>query len=160
MKTSPDASYKRGAAAALVYVDLDNFKLVNDRLGHQAGDDALHRVAGILSAGARGGDLVARLGGDEFALWLEDTDEKGARVKAAALLADGRPLAALSSDEARPLGLSVGIAVWDPVAVETLDQLVERADAAMYEVKRRGKGSALVAAPAVTEALAERGAAS
>ncbi|MGE5147431.1 MAG: diguanylate cyclase domain-containing protein, partial [Candidatus Eiseniibacteriota bacterium] len=77
---------ERPRPGVLVYVDLDNFKLVNDRFGHQQGDAALKAVAGILQGSARAADLVARLGGDEFALWLDGTDRAGAEAKARHLL--------------------------------------------------------------------------
>jgi diguanylate cyclase (GGDEF)-like protein/PAS domain S-box-containing protein len=139
---------RSGRPGALLFVDLDNFKLVNDRFGHQRGDEALKCVADRLRQGSRVGDLVARLGGDEFALWLEDVDEAGAVVKARALLAFNAELAAFSGDAARPLGLSVGVAVHQPAVPETGEELVLRADAAMYLVKHGTKNGFGVAAPA------------
>jgi len=127
---------------ALLYIDLDNFKVVNDRRGHAAGDAALIGLAKVLAAGGRSGDTASRLGGDEFALWLEETDAMGAAAKADALLAAvKRDLAELSADATHPLGLSIGIALW-PLAVGGNDSpaaLLARADAAMYVAKRDGK---------------------
>lgn len=137
------------APGALVYVDVDNFKQVNDRCGHARGDEALNAVAAALRANSRAGDRVARLGGDEFALWLEATDAAGADVKARALLAATAALAPFSPDEAPPLGFSIGIAIHDPAAPEDLAALVARADEAMYVVKHAGKGAFRIApAPA------------
>jgi diguanylate cyclase (GGDEF)-like protein len=142
-------------AACLVYVDIDNFKLVNDTHGHQAGDAALVALCRILRESSRPGDVIARLGGDEFVLWLDGVGEGAAAGRAKMLIAACRPLAALSGDEARPLGVSLGLAVYDPARPETPDSLLARADGAMYRVKQRGKGSFAVADRAVaTETVA------
>ncbi|MBM3569852.1 MAG: diguanylate cyclase [Alphaproteobacteria bacterium] len=134
--------------AALLYVDLDNFKQVNDRLGHPAGDAALRAVARLLERANRAADLVARLGGDEFALWLDETDRGGAVAKAEHLLTVAAELAPLSAPGAKPLGFSIGIAMFDPESGEGVEALTTRADAAMYKVKQAGKGTFVVADPA------------
>lgn len=140
---------RRGRSGALVYVDLDNFKLVNDRLGHQQGDEALRAVAEMLMLNARSGDLVARLGGDEFALWLDGADEAGAANKAEQLLDQCAGLAEdYSPDGDRRLGMSLGIAPYFAATDEDLENLIGRADFAMYEAKRDGKGGFHIAAPA------------
>ena len=136
---------RTGRVGTLVYVDLDNFKPVNDVHGHQRGDEVLRDLAGMLSTGTRIGDLVARLGGDEFALWLEETAEKDATTKAQDLLKESKILRPLSADEERPLGISVGMAVSDSQVTESLDELVARADRAMYEVKHGGKSGIVIA---------------
>jgi diguanylate cyclase (GGDEF)-like protein len=129
-------------AGALLFIDLDNFKALNDRRGHAAGDAALIAVARLLGEGSRRGDVAGRLGGDEFALWLEETDAAGAAAKADALIAAvAREPAAQAGDPDRALGVSIGIALW-PLAVAGNDSpaaLVARADAAMYAAKRDGK---------------------
>ncbi|MFO1189856.1 MAG: diguanylate cyclase [Alphaproteobacteria bacterium] len=102
---------RNGRPGAVVYVDLDNFKVVNDTRGHSAGDAALKAVAAVLVDGSRSGDLVARLGGDEFALWLEETDPAGAEHKAATLLRAASRLVDYSGSPERPLGFSIGVAV-------------------------------------------------
>lgn len=147
---------RTGRSGALAYVDLDNFKLVNDRQGHDAGDAVLCEVAGLLTAGNRAADLAARLGGDEFALWLEETAADGARTKAQALLADGRRLADRSGEPGRPFGFSIGIAVFDPADDESQEALLARADAAMYAAKSAGRGSFVLADPAASAREAPR----
>jgi len=132
---------RMGRGGALMYVDMDNFKLVNDVRGHQAGDEALKTLADILSQGSRAGDLVARLGGDEFAIWLEEADEPAARAKAGGLLSACESLKQFSGATERPLGISIGIALSAPQDDSPLAQLIGAADAAMYEAKRGGKGS-------------------
>ena len=126
------------APGALLAVDLDNFKTVNDAHGHERGDDALKAVAALLTERTRPGDLVARLGGDEFAIWLERIDAAAAAVRADELVACAAGLGRLSGSSDRPLGFSVGVAL--RAAEADLASLMVRADAAMYAVKRRGKG--------------------
>jgi len=135
-------------AGALLYVDLDNFKPVNDTHGHQKGDQALLEVARMLREKSRPGDLVARLGGDEFALWLDRTDEDAAVARAAALLSAAECLAPYSGTAELPLGISVGVAVWRPAAGESLEALTLRADGAMYRIKKQGKNGYAIADPA------------
>lgn len=134
---------------ALLFVDLDNFKAVNDCRGHAAGDAVLIALAKLLGQGSRRGDVAGRLGGDEFALWLEETDAAGAATKADGLIATAvRELGPLSADRNRPLGLSIGIALW-PLAVGGNDSpaaLVARADTAMYAAKHDGKNRWAMAA--------------
>ncbi|HZB90384.1 MAG TPA: GGDEF domain-containing protein, partial [Stellaceae bacterium] len=135
--------------AVLLYIDMDNFKLVNDRRGHRAGDEAILRLCDILRHEARAGDLVARLGGDEFALWIEGLDRGGGGERAAVLLAAAEALKPLSGAPDRPLGFSVGIAVVEPGGGETPEQVAARADGAMYRAKSAGKGGFAVADAAV-----------
>jgi diguanylate cyclase (GGDEF)-like protein len=138
---------KGGAPGALVYCDLDNFKQVNDTHGHERGDAAICKLAEILSGSTRGEDLVARLGGDEFALWLEGANAEVALAKANLLLQRGEALKIFSGAPDCPLGMSIGVAVTEPGAEETLEQLMARADIAMYASKKRGKGRATFADP-------------
>ena len=72
---------RTGRPGALLYVDMDNFKLVNDLHGHRKGDEAIREVASMLNTGSRVGDLAARLGGDEFGLWIEDADLPAAKTR-------------------------------------------------------------------------------
>jgi len=132
---------RSGQPGSLVYVDLDNFKAVNDILGHQAGDTALKAVARTLRKATRANDLVARLGGDEFALWLDATDTDGAVAKAKHILDLRADLLPVSASPEKPLGFSVGVAVHTPDRPESVDELLVRGDESMYEVKRRGKGN-------------------
>lgn len=141
--------------SALLYVDLDNFKAVNDLHGHQAGDEVLRAIGKLLTTGVRPGDLPGRLGGDEFVLWVGRTDADGATVVANRLLAGIRELGHLSASPEKPLGLSIGIAVHIPGRGETVKDLTDRADAAMYAAKAAGKGNYAIApdvVPAVPQA--------
>ena len=136
-----------GNSGALFYVDMDNFKRVNDVHGHQAGDDAIIALRDLLLDFVRPGDLVARLGGDEFALWLDGVEEKIASSRCEYLLEQSRSLIQYSGDAEHPLGISVGIAIYRPGTEESLDNLLARADSAMYEVKQKSKGNFRLARP-------------
>ncbi len=138
---------RSGETAALFYMDLDNFKAVNDTFGHQRGDEVLLFLRDMLIEHSRPGDVIARLGGDEFALWLDGIRPEATVRRAETLMRESRALERFSADAICPLGLSVGIATYDPAAGETLDQLLARADAAMYAVKNRGKGGIEMAPP-------------
>ena len=130
---------RTGRPCAILLLDLDGFKTVNDSLGHAAGDELLITVSRHIGAVLRASDTAGRLGGDEFAMLLDDLDDP-----AAALVTAHRLLAALSvpvtmeGREIVPAG-SVGAAVWtgqgDP------EELLRDADAAMYAAKRAGKGT-------------------
>lgn len=118
---------------ALVLVDLDGFKAVNDRHGHAAGDAALRAVGAVLRQETRADvDLAARLGGDEFALVLPRTDEAGAAAVGERVVARIRALPVRSPSVA--LGASFGAAAL--AAGEAEEELLARADAALYRAKR------------------------
>ncbi len=129
-------SRRRGTRVALLFVDLDGFKPVNDRFGHAAGDAVLIDFAQRLTSCVRSSDTVARLGGDEFAILLEDV--RPVEVDSAC----ERILAALSSGahvagHRLALSASVGVAFGEPG--DTSESLLRNADLAMYEAKARGK---------------------
>ncbi|MBT7510347.1 MAG: diguanylate cyclase [Rhodospirillaceae bacterium] len=136
-------------SAALFYVDMDNFKLVNDTHGHQTGDDAIMFLRDMLIDFSRPGDVIARLGGDEFAMWLDGISSEVAEVRATSLIKQSQPMLQFSGDDDHPLGISVGIAVYEPDTHESIDDLLARADAAMYAIKNAGKGGFHMAPPAV-----------
>jgi diguanylate cyclase (GGDEF)-like protein/PAS domain S-box-containing protein len=138
---------RSGLGAALFYVDMDNFKRVNDVHGHQAGDDAIILLRDILIEYSRPGDVMARLGGDEFAMWMDGIPPDVVMTRAETLIEKSQAMAEFSGDEDHPLGISVGIATYDPAAGESLDDIVARSDAAMYAVKKAGKGGFELAPP-------------
>jgi diguanylate cyclase (GGDEF)-like protein len=126
--------------AALVYIDVDNFKPVNDVHGHAVGDAVLRRIAERIRRSVRASDVVARLGGDEFAIWLDEADAEGARMKGRELVQIQTGLTEFSGLPDRPLGFSIGIAIVDPRKTDGVDELIERADRQMYLAKFSGKG--------------------
>jgi diguanylate cyclase (GGDEF)-like protein len=126
---------RSGRPFTIVYIDLDNFKLVNDQHGHAAGDLALRVVAETLTASLREIDLIARLGGDEFAVLLLETDEPAARIACAK--AQHRLLDAMH-EYRWPITFSSG-AVTFVQAPASSDAAITIADTLMYEVKAHGK---------------------
>jgi diguanylate cyclase (GGDEF)-like protein/hemerythrin-like metal-binding protein/PAS domain S-box-containing protein len=128
------ARYERPLTA--LFVDLDRFKDVNDRFGHEAGDDVLVRVAATLRAGLRDVDVIGRWGGEEFVALLVETDlAEGGRV--AERLREAVAALRFEVMPARTITVSVGVAEWR--AGETGDALLRRADRALYTAKRDGR---------------------
>ena len=130
------AKAKRGKQSALLFIDFDNFKLVNDTLGHAAGDRVLKMLVQTLKRKLRGGDLFARLGGDEFAVLLEETNLEEARRIAERLrkAVDEEPVTV--DGHTFNLSLSIGLTALDG----NLDpqKVLSRADAALYAAKENG----------------------
>lgn len=134
---------RSGEAVALVCFDLDNFKLVNDSLGHAGGDELLRETARRVSDLVRGGDVLARQGGDEFLLLMHCSGADAAA--SAAQQAAERIAAALErpfeiADAEFHVGASIGVALFPEHATDA-ESLLKRADAAMYQAKRTGSGS-------------------
>jgi diguanylate cyclase (GGDEF)-like protein len=131
-----DRVSRYGESAALLFVDIDGLKMINDSFGHPAGDEALIRVSELLQRGVRASDCVARLGGDEFAILLEHADEASAR-ETSARLADEVAHCGFDQDGAElPLSIAIGVALIRPE--DRPAEVIARADAEMY----RAKGSA------------------
>jgi len=135
---------RNGAPLALLMIDLDGFKAVNDRLGHEAGDRVLVEVAERLNRCARGGDLLARLGGDEFVLVAEaGHDADAVTVIGERLLHTLQSPIELGSERAS-VGASIGIAFGGDVPIDVND-LLRTADRAMYAAKAAGRGAIRIA---------------
>jgi diguanylate cyclase (GGDEF)-like protein len=122
-----------GASAAIVYLDLDGFKPINDRHGHAAGDAVLKAAAMVLVRHVRGSDLVARIGGDEFVVLLWHIDEQDAQTKARALEAAVAHMTATHGGATLSIGASAGAGMLLPL--DTPASVLERADRAMYARK-------------------------
>jgi diguanylate cyclase len=127
----------------LAMIDLDHFKVYNDRYGHVAGDTVLRTVAAVMVSNVRGQDMVARYGGEEFCMVLPETDLVGAHYLLDSLRCGGR-------DSVSDFGvtLSVGLTSWD--GVEDTTSLIERADQALYRAKEMGRNR-VVSIQAYTE---------
>jgi diguanylate cyclase (GGDEF)-like protein/PAS domain S-box-containing protein len=126
-----------GVANALIFVDVDNFKLVNDTLGHDAGDEMLVTVAGLLKDNLRGTDLLARLGGDEFAALLRDTSIEEAQVIAERLRRAVEESCFTVEGLTFDLSLSIGVVAVGNQATPAL--VLSQGDAAMYKAKNHGR---------------------
>jgi diguanylate cyclase (GGDEF)-like protein/PAS domain S-box-containing protein len=129
---------RRGATLAMLLLDLDGFKIINDSLGHQTGDDVLIMVAKRILATCRVSDTVARLGGDEFAVLLEEDVDDAAAVRVAKRLLETLREPFVIDGRELTVGGSIGIAFSDPAGSSTGD-LLRDADAAMYSAKNRGR---------------------
>ncbi|MFS2219016.1 putative bifunctional diguanylate cyclase/phosphodiesterase, partial [Telluria sp. Tellsp104] len=140
---------------AVMFIDLDRFKTVNDTLGHHIGDELLKQVAGQLAGCLRDGDTLARLGGDEFIVLLEDVDgARGARLVAEKLMQlFERPV--LVSDYELFVTGSVGISLFPQDAAD-MNMLIRNADVAMYQAKARGRNGYQLYAPSMDGDGAER----
>ena len=130
---------------SLVMLDLDDFKRVNDSLGHPAGDRVLREFAMLLSGGARGTDLAARYGGEEFAMILPHTDRLHAERVAERVRAAAAEFSFLEPDHTLRVTVSAGVATF-PLGTEiaSAEQLVAAADRALYAAKKAGKNRGVV----------------
>jgi diguanylate cyclase (GGDEF)-like protein len=121
------------AHAAMLYVDVDGLKMINDSFGHRAGDQALIQVAELLSNGVRKSDFVARIGGDEFGILLESADEKSANDTAARLVEEIAACDFCHDGECLPLSVAIGVGMIG--ANDTPEDVMARADEQMYRRK-------------------------
>jgi diguanylate cyclase (GGDEF)-like protein/PAS domain S-box-containing protein len=162
IRHSLDASSRTGSKRALLFLDLDDFKLVNDTLGHQIGDLMLAEVAGRMLECVRKSDTVARLGGDEFVVMLEElgatSEEAAAHAKLVAekILAAVRVPYQLAGHECR-IDSSIGLTIFGN-EIESTDDVLQQADIAMYKAKSSGAGTMRFFAPALQSAVNARAA--
>ena len=146
---------KSGEALALLSLDLDRFKAVNDLHGHHAGDQVLVRVAARLRAAARGAEIIARLGGDEFIILLSvEADAARASETAQRVVATLIEPFEIGTQFAQ-INTSIGITLY-PQHGTTPDELLKNADTALYSAKRAGRGTARVFDPAMDAELQRR----
>lgn len=133
---------------SLAFIDLDNFKHINDSQGHEKGDEVLKAVASTLSPHLRAGDALGRLGGDEFAILLHETDHEQVQPVLTRL---ARALKESPSLANTGISFSIGVATSNPRRSISTDELLAIADQAMYEIKhstKDGIGFTVVDAPA------------
>ncbi|WP_372528522.1 diguanylate cyclase domain-containing protein [Piscinibacter sp.] len=130
------AARRSGRFLAVLFIDLDRFKDINDRYGHAVGDEILVLVAGALRSAVREVDTVARLGGDEFVILLESMDEERDARRVAQALLDRVAERMKTNGRALELGLSIGISLY-PRDGSTAAELIQRADEAMYLSKQQ-----------------------
>ena len=134
-----ELSARHGRPATLAYIDLDNFKQVNDLDGHSEGDRVLRTIGEILQKSLRRTEMAARLGGDEFAIALPETNQSGAR---SALNKLKENLDQAMQKHHWPVTFSIGVASFD-TAPANFDEAIRLADALMYKVKNSGKNNIL-----------------
>lgn len=144
LREASDGASQRGAGIALLFIDIDRFKEINDTMGHSGGDQALEILGQRLTSAVRPQDIVARYGGDEFVVLMEEpgepevAEEIAERVAERILLALQKPVRL--ADRGIRLSVSIGIAIATE-SRETPESLLDSADAAMYSVKVRGGGA-------------------
>jgi diguanylate cyclase (GGDEF)-like protein len=147
---------RNASQIGVLYMDLDNFKIINDVLGHPAGDKTLQTVAERLRACVRASDTLARLGGDEFAVILptlrrpEDADALGQRL----LAAIAQPIDL--DGQLRHVGISIGVALSDIGAQDPPEQMMKQADLALYQAKEKGRNRLCFYAPDMKVKLLDR----
>jgi len=134
------SSIRYGHDSSLLFLDLDQFKDINDTSGHKAGDDLLKKVAEKLKSITRINDLVARLGGDEFAIIMPETNEAGAITLAKKVCQAMTSIELSLNDVRHKISASIGI-VHFPLHDATVKELMSYADLAMYKAKADGKGT-------------------
>jgi len=133
-----------GTKGAVVMIDLDNFKDVNDAYGHKAGDDLLKGVAGALKHSMRQTDILARVGGDEFAAVLPEADADQAQIVADGIVKTLRQQVAVLGDQSIHVTASVGVALFDGLSAE---EVLALADQLMFEAKQAGRNRVAVYSP-------------
>ena len=149
-------SRREGRSLAVIFLDLDDFKTINDSLGHVAGDEVLVEVARRLDSTVRGGDTAARFGGDEFAVLLEDVRDSQDAADAAQRILELLALPISAGHKELALRGSLGISVSVPDDARSAEELIRDADAAMYIAKHDGKGGYRLFEPAMHAGVLER----
>jgi diguanylate cyclase (GGDEF)-like protein len=158
LEKARDKAADTGSGMAVVYIDLDGFKVINDSLGHATGDTLLRLVARRLARGSRAPDTVARLGGDEFAILLADIENADAAVKIAerALAKFEQPFSHSRREQLR-VSASAGVGFRRFVDTDgTAEDLLREADIALYHAKARGKANAVLYEPSMGAEATEK----
>jgi diguanylate cyclase (GGDEF)-like protein len=131
---------------ALIMLDIDHFKAINDTHGHQAGDDVLKTLARVIGQNVREADTVGRLGGEELAVLLPNTDGEVAASLAERLRQSVEAIPHVVNGQALTVTVSLGVAsLW--ANTDTLDTLLSRADQAMYAAKHQGRNRVMIYTP-------------
>jgi diguanylate cyclase (GGDEF)-like protein len=133
-QTEIDRSVRFSRPFTIVYIDIDNFKQVNDTLGHLQGDNLLKSIAGTIKNNIRSIDIVARLGGDEFAILFTETNEENAKT---ALNKIQKEIFSIVKNNNWPVTFSIGVVTCYESC--NLDELIKEVDKLMYKVKESGK---------------------
>lgn len=150
-----DKVRRNGQTLAVLFLDLDRFKHVNDSLGHPVGDELLRAVAQRLKNTLRHGDVVARLGGDEFIVLLEDTENHDVVEYVARKILEGLAQPFIAQEHKLEIGTSIGISCY-PEDGEDATTLIKHADLALYQAKEQGRGNFQFYDVRLTERAQER----
>ena len=134
---------RNGKPFVLIMIDIDNFKLVNDKYGHDAGDFILESIAHLMQASVRKQDIVGRWGGEEFLLLLPETDIVGGEALAEKIRKSVEETPYIFSNKKIPVTITLGVSVYDRLM--ELETTIKSADKAMYEGKNKGKNCVVVA---------------
>jgi diguanylate cyclase (GGDEF)-like protein len=143
-----------GHKLALLMIDVDNFKQINDSFGHLEGDRVLKSIANILRRCARGADIIARFGGEEFIVALQDTDSEGARKVAERIQRELRALSCGQGAQRRGITASIGLSSYPASAempAKPPEQWIQEADEALYRAKHSGKNRIVIHTPATAK---------
>jgi diguanylate cyclase (GGDEF)-like protein len=139
---------RTGEPFALLAIDLDGFKEINDSFGHGAGDECLRLFTGAAEGRLRSGDMLARVGGDEFCIVLPATSLREAALMARYVLETCRQTFARWEGTSIPIGASIGVAQWSPIVGAYPERLIAAADQALYAAKKEGKNRFAIHDPA------------
>ncbi len=134
-------SVRHGSPFSVALIDVDKFKQVNDRYGHEAGDSILRRLTEVFRQGIRTTDVLCRYGGDEFVLLMPETDAIHGRAVVDRLRGSAF---SVTTEGGEPVTISCGVAEWNPADGESGTEVLRRADAALYESKRAGRNRVTV----------------
>jgi diguanylate cyclase (GGDEF)-like protein len=150
LETAVEAADRHQTGLALLLVDLDKFKEVNDAFGHQAGDEVLRVTAGRLVEAVRKSDTVSRIGGDEFVVLLGELHDVHVAERIAALIVHNLSAPILYQGREMPVSVSVGVCAAEPGELNT-DALFRGADAALYQAKASGRNCYWISPSGVEE---------
>ena len=139
LKLCEESVENRNKTAAVLMIDLDRFKAINDRFGHAAGDAAIIHVAKVASGEIRNHDVLARLGGDEFCILMPNTDLEAASIIAKRLNEAITSTPLIHDGNLIPISASIGLAQWQPDTELGLMETLDQADTAMFGTKRNGR---------------------
>ncbi|MBV9788219.1 MAG: GGDEF domain-containing protein, partial [Chloroflexi bacterium] len=149
------AAQRHQRAVAVLFLDLDGFKYVNDRLGHRAGDELLNLLAQRLQTCVRPEDTAARLGGDEFTILLEQLPDIGGALQVAERIISELHAPFVIAERTLVVTASIGIA-WSSAGQESVDEILRQADVAMYRAKAQGKACYALYDPAMNARALQR----
>ncbi len=133
-----NAAHRLGTGLAIAIIDIDHFKSINDRFGHEAGDRALKHVANVLASNSRSANMVGRIGGEEFVVLIELSSKNEALVAAQRLRAALELAPLVINDQALTLTVSIGLSELLSTDLD-FSTILGRADSAMYQAKQNGR---------------------